>query len=85
MSNAPANDGYLNNVAAKGGWCVPKISNQWIEADLRALMVVTAVATQAAVGELGRVVKYSLEFSIDHTDWWDYMVDGELKVCLVNI
>ena len=43
-------------------------------------MTITGIATQGAKYARDTVHKYTLAFSVDQTDWWDYMEDGSVRV-----
>ncbi|XP_078374524.1 uncharacterized protein LOC144658076 [Oculina patagonica] len=69
----------LNQRKGLGGWCAGKRDeNPYLQIDLQRPDTITKVATQGANSNW--VEKFSLMFSNDTVHWFDYTVDGLIKI-----
>ncbi|KAL9971366.1 hypothetical protein ACROYT_G023879 [Oculina patagonica] len=69
----------LNQRKGLGGWCAGKRDeNPYLQIDLQRPDTITKVATQGANSNW--VEKFSLMFSNDTVHWFDYTVDGLIKM-----
>ena len=75
------------NTAAKGrlnsgsSWCAKTSdSNPYLQIDLQTLYIICAVATQGNSQANQWVKNYTLQSSIDGSNWTDYTEIGQVKV-----
>ncbi|XP_048584943.1 neuropilin-2-like [Nematostella vectensis] len=65
--------------SSPGAWCTHIGSLEgYLQVDLPAINLVTGVATQGAPNGW-KVLEYVLTFSLDETEWWQYMEDSKIK------
>lgn len=75
----------LNFQDGNKGWCEPLSNKGYLQVKFHEERFITGVATQGSgQDKIGQVLMYKLQFSVDETEWWDYMEDGKVKVMLTT-
>ena len=84
--NTPAKNGRLNYTSGSS-WCAKTSdSNPYLQIDLQTLHIICAVSTQGNSQAEEWVKNYTLQSSIDESNWADYTEIGQVKVmCEMNI
>ena len=84
-ASTPAKNGRLN-FALGSSWCAgTSDSNPYLQIDLQTLHIICAVSTQGNSQAEDWVKNYTLQSSIDGSNWTDYTEIGQVKVmCKMN-
>ena len=82
-ASTPAKNGRLNSGSS---WCATTSdSNPYLQIDLQTLHIICAVTTQGNSQADQWVKNYTLQSSIDGSNWTDYTEIGQVKVmCEMN-
>jgi len=79
----PSLSGIICSYSSLKGWCARRDDrNPYLQIDLLMPHTITKLATQGARGLNNWVKKFSLAFSYDTIKWFNYTVNGNLKVGL---
>ncbi|XP_022783170.1 uncharacterized protein LOC111323973 [Stylophora pistillata] len=77
--NTPAENGRLNYTSGSS-WCAgTSDTNPYLQIDLQTLHVICAVSTQGNSQADKWVKSYTLQFSTNGTNWFDYKEGGQVK------
>jgi len=79
-ASTPAKNGRLNFTLGSS-WCAgTSDSNPYLQIDLQTLHIICAVSTQGNSQAEEWVKNYTLQSSIDGSNWTDYKEIGQVKV-----
>ncbi|EDO31287.1 predicted protein [Nematostella vectensis] len=70
---------YAKTDTLAGSCCLRYDPDDYLQVDLLSEKLVTAVATQGDSHIERKVLEYTLSFSLDETEWWDYMEDNIVR------